>query len=89
MSKPSAAHVTPWAYKLVSMGNPLEPDTEERANAIGKQGWELAAIDAGVWIFKRPLQAESATTLQAIMEETIPLAEPEPSIATAIAQTQP
>ena len=81
MSKPSAAHVTPWEYKLVSMGNPLEPDTEERANAIGKQGWELAAIDAGVWIFKRPLVEEAATGLQAIMEETVPMTEPEPTYA--------
>lgn len=76
MNKPSS-QATPWEYKLVSMGNPLEPDTEQRANAIGKQGWELAAIDAGVWIFKRLLVAESATPLQAIMEQTVPIAEPE------------
>ena len=42
-----------WEYKLVSMGNPLEPDVELRANVLGKQGWDLAAIDAGVWVFKR------------------------------------
>jgi hypothetical protein len=76
LNKPSS-HATPWEYKLVSMGNPLEPDTEQRANAIGKQGWELAAIDAGVWIFKRLLMSESATPLQALMEETVPMAEQE------------
>jgi hypothetical protein len=82
LNKPSS-HTPPWEYKLVSMGNPLEPDTEERANAIGKQGWELAAIDAGVWIFKRVLNAEAATPLQAIMEQTVPIAEPEKAIATS------
>ena len=80
MNKPSS-HPTPWEYKLVSMGNPLEPDTEHRANAIGKQGWELAAIDAGVWIFKRMVVGESATPLQAIMEQTVPMTEPDPSMA--------
>ena len=72
-----SSNSTCWEYKLVSMGNPLEPDTELRANTIGKQCWELAAIDAGVWIFKRPLVEESATGLQAIMEETVPMAEQE------------
>ena len=76
MHKPQPTHEAQWEYKLVSMGNPLEPDTEPRANALGKLGWELAAIDAGVWIFKRPLVEEPATPLQAIMEETIPIAEP-------------
>jgi hypothetical protein len=66
-----------WEYRLVSMGNPLEPETEGRANAVGKQGWELAAIDAGVWIFKRPLteELEAPGALQAIIEETVPIAE--------------
>jgi hypothetical protein len=66
-----------WAYRLVSMGNPLQPETEQRANALGKQGWELAAIDAGVWVFKRPLtdETEPADALQAIIEETVPIAE--------------
>ncbi|MCA1648092.1 MAG: hypothetical protein LC797_22385 [Chloroflexi bacterium] len=82
MNKPSS-HPTPWEYKLVSMGNPLEPDTEQRANAIGRQGWELAAIDAGVWIFKRILIADAATALEAIMEETVPMAELETTIASA------
>src|ERR1700694_1370640 len=68
---------TSWEYKLVSMGNPLEPDTELRANTVGKLRWELAAIDAGVWVFKRPLVEESATGLQAIMEETVPMTDPE------------
>src|ERR1700682_637974 len=76
---PKASHSTSWEYKLVSMGNPLEPDTELRANTVGKLRWELAAIDAGVWIFKRPLVEEVATGLQAIMEETIPMTEPEPA----------
>ena len=66
-----------WEYRLVSMGNPLQPETEQRANALGKQGWELAAIDAGVWVFKRPLteDAEPPDALQAIIEETVPIAE--------------
>ena len=65
-----------WEYKLVSMGNPLEPDVELRANVLGKQGWELSTIDAGVWIFKRPAAEEGAAgALEAIIEETVPLAE--------------
>ena len=76
-----ASHSTCWEYKLVSMGNPLEPDTELRANTVGKLRWELAAIDAGVWVFKRPLVEESATGLQAIMEETVPIAEPELTVS--------
>jgi hypothetical protein len=76
MHKPSQS--TSWEYKLVSMGNPLEPDTELRANSVGKLRWELAAIDAGVWIFKRPLVEEAATGLEAIMAETVPMAEQEP-----------
>ncbi len=79
MHKPSQS--TSWEYKLVSMGNPLEPDTELRANTVGKLRWELAAIDAGVWIFKRPFVEEAATGLQAIMEETVPLTEQEPTQA--------
>jgi hypothetical protein len=77
----------PWEYKLVSMGNPLEPDVEPRANALGKLGWELAAIDAGVWIFKRHYAEEPATALQAIMEETVPLSETELEPASAIGQS--
>jgi hypothetical protein len=61
-----------WEYKLVSMGNPLEPDVEQRANAFGRLGWELAAIDAGVWVFKRPAEPleESAETA---VEQAVPL----------------
>jgi hypothetical protein len=73
------SHATPWEYKLVSMGNPLEPDTELRANSIGKLGWELAAIDAGVWVFKRPMVTEQSTALQAIMDETVPMTDMEES----------
>jgi len=66
----------PWEYKLISMGNPLEADVELRANVLGKQGWELAAIDAGVWIFKRPFSEEPAAgAIAAILEETVPVAE--------------
>ena len=75
---------TCWEYKLVSMGNPLEPDTELRANTVGKLHWELAAIDAGVWVFKRPLVEEAATGLQAIMEETVAITEPEPASAVGL-----
>jgi hypothetical protein len=70
-------NVQPWEYKLVSMGNPLEPDIELRANALGKHGWELTAIDAGVWVFKRPLIAESHSALKAIIEETVPFRDTE------------
>jgi hypothetical protein len=73
MAKPP--EIFQWEYKLVTMGNPLEPDVELRANAIGKQGWELVAIDAGVWIFKRPgpKEAAAAGELEAIVEETVPV----------------
>jgi hypothetical protein len=77
LHKPS--HSSPWEYKLVTMGNPLEPDTALRANAVGKLGWELAAIDAGVWVFKRQLVDEPASPLQAIMEETIPMTDQDPA----------
>jgi len=77
-----------WEYKLVSMGNPLEPDVELRANVLGKQGWDLAAIDAGVWVFKRPLgDDEPPTALEAVFEETVPLAEPAPTAAGGAALT--
>ena len=77
MSTP--AEVERWEYKLISMGNPLEPDVELRANVVGKQGWELAGIDAGVWVFKRRLLVEDspAGALAAVIEETVPLAEAE------------
>jgi hypothetical protein len=61
-----------WEYKLVSMGNPLEPDVEQRASAFGRLGWELVAIDAGVWVFKRPADPldESAETA---VEQAVPV----------------
>jgi len=73
---PKAAEMRSWEYKLVSMGNPLEPDVELRANALGKQGWELVAIDAGVWVFMRPAPEESLPSgpLEAIIEQTVPMA---------------
>jgi hypothetical protein len=74
------SHQIHWEYKLVTMGNPLEPDTGVRANAVGKLGWELAAIDAGVWIFKRQVTDEQASPLQAIMEETVPMTDQEPVV---------
>ena len=69
-----------WAYKLVSMGNPLEPDVEARANAFGRQGWELVAIDAGVWVFKRQgapsaAVAEGEASARQEIEEAVPLAD--------------
>ena len=81
-----ALHSIAWEYKLVSMGNPLEPDTGQRANAVGKLGWELVAIDAGVWVFKRQALDEPASPLQAIMEETIPMTEPE-ALTEAVSST--
>jgi hypothetical protein len=72
---PNQPQTQAWEYKLVSMGNPLEPDVELRANVLGKQGWELSAIDAGVWIFKRAASEETASgALEAIIEETIAVA---------------
>src|SRR5579884_912712 len=66
-----------WEYKLVTMGNPLERGVEERANAFGSQGWELVAIDAGVWVFKRPgaPAAAESEAVRAIVDETVPLVE--------------
>lgn len=71
---PQQPNTQTWEYKLVSMGNPLVADVEVRANVLGKQGWELSAIDAGVWIFKRPADDASAPpkALEAIIEETVP-----------------
>ena len=68
---------TRWEYKLVTMGNPLEPGVEERANAFGNQSWELVAIDAGVWVFKRALThaADDVESLRALVEQTVPLVE--------------
>src|SRR3954451_20750491 len=65
-----------WEYKLVSMGNPLEPDVELRANVLGQQAWELVAIDAGVWVFKRQAAEEDggAGALETLIEETVPVA---------------
>jgi hypothetical protein len=57
------------------MGNPLGEDVEERANSLGAQGWELATIDAGVWIFKRPRANEAKEPLRALIEETVPIVE--------------
>ena len=67
------------------MGNPLEPDVELRANALGKQGWALVAIDAGVWVFKRPGPEESVPSgaLEAIIEETVPVVRPQGGAVTA------
>jgi hypothetical protein len=81
-----------WEYKLVSMGNPLEPDVELRANTIGKQGWELVAIDAGVWIFKRPgpREAPAVGQLEALVEETVPVvAAPDPELTSPMLLTSP
>ena len=77
-----------WEYKLASMGNPLEPGVEERANAFGHQGWELVAIDAGVWVFKRPRADDPGDQepLRALMEQTVPLAE---DLTEAIASEAP
>jgi hypothetical protein len=39
-----------------ALGN--EHALNEQLNETGRDGWELAAIDGGRWIFKRPLPAE-------------------------------
>jgi len=74
-----------WEYKLVSMGNPLEPDIGLRANVLGKQGWQLVAVDAGVWIFMRPATDDPLTSAaaQAIIEETVPIVEDTVSVTPA------
>ena len=74
---------TQWEYKLVTMGNPLEPDIELRANAVGRHGWELVTIDAGVWIFKRQTHEAPHGELQALIGETVPLVETEADPAAA------
>ena len=70
--------VVPWEYMLLAMGNPLQSGVEDRANAAGGQGWELVAIDAGVWVFKRPRREEPGVEepLRALLEQTVPLTEP-------------
>ena len=73
--KKTPPSATAWEYKLLTIGNPLEPDTELRANVVGKLGWELVAIDAGVWVFKRPfVEDANASAVPAEIEETVPLA---------------
>ena len=68
-----------WEYKLVSMGNPLEADVEERANAFGRLGWELVTIDAGVWVFKRRTQAlEDSAQAEVALAVPVTVAESEP-----------
>lgn len=72
-----------WEYKLVCMGNPLQADVEERANAFGRLGWELVTIDAGVWVFKRrtealdeSAEAEVELAVPVTVIESVPVAEP-------------
>jgi hypothetical protein len=86
---PKQPNAQTWEYKLVSMGNPLVADVEMRANVLGRQGWELTAIDAGVWVFKRPASDEAFAigTLEAIIEETVPVAETPPAEAPVIMTT--
>ena len=50
----SNAGAPKWAYKLVFI--PLQGQTqaiESRFNELGKEGWELCAVDAGWQFFKR------------------------------------
>ena len=64
-----------WEYLTTPL---LIHNTAAILNNWGKQGWELITIDAGVWIFKRPASDEGALgALEAIIEETVPLAESE------------
>jgi hypothetical protein len=83
LSRKVPPSATAWEYKLLTIGNPLEPDTELRANVVGKLGWELVAIDAGVWVFKRPFVEDlQADSFAADIEETVPLAtDHEPALA--------
>ena len=65
-------------YPFVVIPHPIASDTdvELRANVLGQQGWELVAIDAGVWIFKRVAADDEPVSgaLEAIIEETVPVA---------------
>jgi hypothetical protein len=77
MHEDNRPDLTRWEYKLVQMGNPLESGVQERADAFGNQCWELVAIDAGVWVFKRPRAhgTEPTEPLRALVEQTVPLIE--------------
>lgn len=68
------------------MGNPLNADVEERANGLGRLGWELVAIDAGVWVFKRPATEGDDESLESLMQETVPLVEADltPAVSTTV-----
>jgi hypothetical protein len=72
---------TGWEYKLAHLGNPMGEDVEARANAFGRLGWELVAIDVGTWVFKRPTPLVEEGTAEAVMEQTVPLAETSSGIA--------
>lgn len=86
MASHQGPSATPWTYRLVSMGNPLNADVEERANALGRLGWELVAIDAGVWVFKRPAAEEADESLESLLQETVPMVEAEltPAVSTIV-----
>ena len=86
MSESSEGRIA-WEYKMVAMGNPLEPGVEERANAFGRLGWELVTIEAAVWIFKRPSLDEPLSadeSLRALVEQTVPIAATADPVAVAL-----
>lgn len=52
--------MTTWEYKLVPMKGGLRAFStlEQELADLGLEGWELAAIDYGCWILKRPRTSE-------------------------------
>jgi hypothetical protein len=55
----TAPGMTRWEYKcLAATGSPdrRAQATEALSNAMGRQAWEIAAIDAAMTCFKRPLR---------------------------------
>lgn len=70
-----------WEYSFVSLGNPAAEGVLEQTNALGKLGWELVLIEAGVWIFKRPAaEQEQEDALTALLEETVPIVAAAPTV---------
>ncbi|SRR5579872_2771289 len=67
-AEPKSAATSKWEYRVVAKAELLElsqkKDLTAALNVLGDDGWELAAIDGAVYIFKRakpsPSQIEDA-----------------------------
>ena len=46
-------HADAFEYKVLLLPHRTFPETENSLNEIGRDGWELAALDNERWIFKR------------------------------------